>query len=483
MALRQLMIGRDLAALKKTRDALTESVSEIAARLKAWEEKEKQAEEALEEITDETTDEERAAFEATVAEIEKEKAEIDADKEKSEKALREAEERIEALEKELDELNEKAKPQTSARNAEPKNKNNGGINMSESMDRRARIRAAAATEEGKHFIAGLRASMQGRGITGTTLTIPTEMLPLLRETILNYSVLRKHVNVVQLRGDAKQNILGAVPEAVWTATTGKINELALGFNQVTVDGHKVAGYIPIPNPYIEDSDEDLAGIALEYIGQGIGKALDKAILYGTGSNMPIGIVTRLAAATSPTWWQTNMPAFTNLSTTHVGKLSAAASTGAALYKEMLGVLGTIRNKYAGGSGDLFWAMSEATWIKLQSELLTINAAGSVVTGAAKVMPIIGGTVEILDLVPDNNIVGGFGNNYLLAERRGIQLAESMHAQFIEDNTLYRGTARYDGIPVAGEAFAAFSLTTTAVTTSATFATDTANATQSAGDDT
>ena len=104
------------------------------------------------------------------------------------------------------------------------------------------------------------------------------------------------------------------------------------------------------------------------------------------------------------------------------------------------------------------------------------------TGAAKVMPIIGGTVEFLDIVPDNNIVGGFGNNYLLAERRGIQLAESRHAQFVEDNTLYRGTARYDGIPVAGEAFAAFSLTTTAVTTSATFATDTANATQSAGDD-
>jgi hypothetical protein len=49
------------------------------------------------------------------------------------------------------------------------------------------------------------------------------------------------------------------------------------------------------------------------------------------------------------------------------------------------------------------------------------------------------------------------------------------SQFIEDNTVFRGIARYDGRPAAGEAFAAFALSTTTIATTATFAADTANA--------
>ena len=91
------------------------------------------------------------------------------------------------------------------------------------------------------------------------------------------------------------------------------------------------------------------------------------------------------------------------------------------------------------------------------------------------MPVIGGAVELLDFVPANNIVGGWGQEYKLVQRKGIQIALSEHAQFIEDNTLFKGTSRWDGLPYYGEGFAAFSLTTTAVTTSVTFAADTANA--------
>jgi hypothetical protein len=34
----------------------------------------------------------------------------------------------------------------------------------------------------------------------------------------------------------------------------------------------------------------------------------------------------------------------------------------------------------------------------------------------------------------------------------VQLAQSEHVQFIEDNTVFKGTARYDGRPIFGEAF-------------------------------
>ena len=64
--------------------------------------------------------------------------------------------------------------------------------------------------------------------------------------------------------------------------------------------------------------------------------------------------------------------------------------------------------------------------------------------------------------------------YLLAERAGTQLTQSEHARFIEDQTVFKGTARYDGKPVIPEAFGVMSLTTTAPATTATFAPDTAN---------
>ena len=70
--------------------------------------------------------------------------------------------------------------------------------------------------------------------------------------------------------------------------------------------------------------------------------------------------------------------------------------------------------------------------------------------------------------------------YLLAEREGTALDQSEHVQFIQDNTVFRGTARYDGRPVFGEAFVAINISqadlAAAPTAGAvTFATDSANA--------
>ena len=94
---------------------------------------------------------------------------------------------------------------------------------------------------------------------------------------------------------------------------------------------------------------------------------------------------------------------------------------------------------------------------------------------ADTMPVVGGEIVELNFIPDGNIIVGYGNAYLLAERAGTKLGQSEHVRFIEDQTVFKGTARYDGKPVIAEAFAVFSITSTAPTTSGiTFAADTAN---------
>lgn len=474
MALRQLLISRRLEELRNELTTLQTAREEITNRRNAWAEREARAVAALEEINDATTDEERAAFESEAAEIEVENAAIRADEEANDTRTNEINEEMQNLETELEELNKRGnptKPQTTHRSGE------SNITVRErgerNMELRERVRDICTNDETRNFINNLRSNHQ-RGVTNVEYTIPTVMIPLIRETTNKYSKLLKHVNHQAIKGEAKQNILAAAPEAVWTETVKKINEIEFGFTQLQMDGSKLGAYVAVPNPYLDDSDENLTAIIIDYLGQSQGYALDKAIIYGTGKNMPVGIMTRLGAETEPTWWQEKMPAFTALKGTRVGKLSGASVTGAAMFQEIMKVLGAARQKYTGGAGGKFWAMAEDTYMTLQSALVTINAAGAVTTGAQMVMPVIGGAVELLDFIPSGTIIGGYGNQYTLIERAGVKITPSEHAMFLADNTVFKSTSRWDGMPVAGEGFAAFSLTTTAPTTTQGFAEDKAN---------
>lgn len=472
MALRQLMIAREMQNLRAEQDKLTEALTGITERRTAWKAREANAEKALEEINDESTAEERAAFDAEAAEIEAEDKQITADENANATRSGEITTRLAELQTELDELNARAANPGNPAAAGPEN--NHTTTTTERGHDIMEIREMVQAEEVRTFLGNFRTAIRTGSVSGAKLTIPTIMLPMISAATERYSKLIKHVNHVRISGEGKQNMLGSVPEAVWTDMAGRINPVNLVINQILTDGYKLGAYVAVPNPYLEDSDENLAAIIIDMLGQSNGYALDKGILYGIGANSPIGISTRLAATSQPSWWQTNMPSFTDLHSSNVGTLSASNVTGAALYKEIMAVLGKAKSTYNAGRGDKFWAMNDATWLQLQSELLSINAAGAVVTGAEKVMPIIGGAVEILDFVPDHEIIGGNGNQYLLVERKGIQVAVSEHALFLDDQTAFKATSRWDGIPVSGEGFAKFVLGTSS-TTAPTLAVDNANA--------
>lgn len=331
--------------------------------------------------------------------------------------------------------------------------------------------ALLAREDVKEFLERVRSlGRETRAVTGADLTIPEVMLELIRENISRYSKLIAKVNLRPVPGKARQNIMGAVPEAVWTEACATLNELSFGFNQIEVDGYKVGGFIAICNAILEDSDLNLASEIMDVIGQAIGYAIDKAILYGTGVKMPLGILTRLAQEVEPSGWGAHAPAWKDLSSTSLTTITG--KTGIALYQEMILASGAAKSTYARGS--LTWVMNETTKAQLVAQAMNVNAAGAIVSGQGGTMPVVGGDIVTLDFVPDGDIIYGYFDLYLLAQRAGAQLAQSEHVRFIEDQTVFRGTARYDGMPVFGEAFGAVNISGKAPTTSATFAPDTAN---------
>ena len=318
-----------------------------------------------------------------------------------------------------------------------------------------------------------RTQSQTRGIEGGGLTIPVVMLDIIAENMYRYSKLLNRIRVRNVNGEARQTVAGLVPEAVWTEMCGVINELTFVFNQVTLDGYKVAGFIPVCNSLLEDNDVNLASMIVEMLSEAVGLAMDKAILYGKGSayKMPMGIVTRLAQTSKPESYPANAREWVDLHTSNVLSIDNSL-TGTAFWAALQIDVSAAYNRYA--RGEMFWAMNSKTYAKLKAKAIATNLDGAFVAMIGGTLPIVSGDIEILEFMPDNDIVGGFGDLYLLGLRAGMTIDVSREVQFIQDNTVFKGKMRADGVPVIAEAFVAINIAGSTPTTSMVFAGDDAN---------
>lgn len=468
--LKQLMLRKKIEKARAALDAYLENDN--------FEQRSSELEASIEQAE---TEEEITVVEEEIEKLDQEKGDFD-------KKKTELETEIQALETELEELNAN-QPEESTRSTERKfqkrNNNPGGENMLTKRYKffgtmqRSEVEELLQRSDVQEFLSSTRSLIkEKRAVNGSDLLVPTVMLELLRDSLHRYSKLISKVNLKPVSGKARQNIVGSIPEAIWTEMVGTLNELSFGFNQVEVDGYKVGGFIAVPNSILQDSDIALANEIMDMLGQAIGLAVDKAILYGKGVKMPVGIVTRLAETAKPSYWGNKEIEWKGLSSTHLLLSNPEATSDVEFYKDLVLKLGKAKGNYS--NGQKFWAMSTNTLAAMQARALTFNAAGAIVSGQTNTMPILGGEVVTLDFIPENVIIGGYGSLYLLAERAGASLAQSEHAQFIQDNTVFRGTARYDGRPVFGEAFVAINISQEELAeapkpTDVTFAADTANA--------
>lgn len=327
---------------------------------------------------------------------------------------------------------------------------------------RSEFSAMVRADESQQFLSRIRSAIRDkRSIEGGELLIPDNFMGLIRENVPLYSKLYRHVYARRLKGKGRQTLPGTIPEAIWTEMCDELNELSLSFSGVQLDGYKVGGFVAICNAMLEDADIDLALEVLTTIIKSIALALDKAICYGTGTMMPLGIVTRLAQTEKPAVYPHKL-AWKDVSATHLIALSN--KTGKELFKALVNAAGKINADY--GDGEIFWVMNRTTKMKLLSESLEVNASGAIVAGMNNTMPVVGGEIETLSFIPDDVIIGGGDGLYSLLERAGMSLRTCDQTRAIQDQTVFIGTARYDGLPVIADAFIAIGLGTTKPTADA-----------------
>ncbi len=472
--------------LQKKRTALNTKLKQLRAKQKKLRDQETDLEkeiEALEEIP--------AEIEAQVDELSQQQTQVSDDIAQVLDELETIEAQLDAIEQDGagdpadDEEEERGRPAPQRRAAaQPVIPESGSFrSRSRCFTSRSQRDAFYALSDVKEFLGRVR-SMLGakpasrRGVTGADLTIPTVVLDLLRDNMNEYSKLITKVRKKSIKGRARQNVLGEVPEGVWTEMPGVLNELTFTLTEVEMDGYKVGGYIPIDNYMLEDSDVNLGEEILYMLGQAIGLALDKAIVYGTGAKMPVGFVTRLAETAEPAYWGDNQGTWTDLHTSNVKKLSLTAKAGTEFFDPLLRALGVAKTNYTDGIRT--WVMNETTKTDLLIRSLGVNSAAALVAGMENTMPILGGEIVTEEFMPDNTIAGGALGAYLLSERDGGQFGYSDLPLYIQDKTVFKGTARYDGKPVRGENFVIVNYANVDPATTISFAPDTAN-TESGGE--
>lgn len=483
--LKLLMLRKKLETAKEMLRKHLETGAELRNRREAFDLRQKEIETSINELNADSTQEERDAVDQAISEQEENGKKLTEDEATFETEKGGLEKEVSDIENEINEIEERtgaagrSTPKTNTfeeRQVENFMKNRTkffGMNMEQRT-------AFVAREDVKNFLTDVRsrfsaAHTETRGISGGEVAVPTIILEVIRENICDYSKLIKYVRLRNVKGKARQPILGEVPEAVWTEATKYLNELDMDLNAIEADAFKLGGYISIPNSVLEDGEDiNLAEEIMQAMGESIGKAIDRAIPYGTGVKMPLGFITRLTQTSKPANYPDFAPEWKDLSKSNIIELDASNKTGVEFFAELIEKLGKAKPK--GAIGNPFWLMTRQTHLTIMAKALAFNAAAALTAGINNTMPIVGGDIVELDesIMPENTIAGGYGEKYLLAERGGANLTTSEHAKFVEDQTVIKSTHRYDGTPISAESFIVLSIDGLAPVTSVNFADDYAN---------
>lgn len=462
MALKVLMLRKKKENKQKELDELRNNSD--------FETREKELEAAVNELDENATEEEKETVEKEVELFEQEKKDFEEKEKNLEQEIKDIEEEIKA--------EEEKQPKPDLANPAQSNNERKAGNLMETRDKFFGLNMEQRTmlfanEEVKSFMSNLRSlfGKEKRSTKNTELTIPVNFLPMIKQIIEENSKLLKYTNLSSITGTGRIIIMGTYPEGIWTEQCASLNELDLGFNDVEVDGFKVGGFFKICNAILEDNDVNLAGEFINALGIAIGKAIDKAIVYGTGIKMPVGFVTRLAQETKPDNYSLTGREWKDLHTSNI--ITITGKTGIELFKELVRARKVIVNDYS--SENLVWVMNEKTHLDLLVEAMSTNVSGAIVSAmTGNTMPVAGGVIEELNFMADGDIAFGYMKNYKTVERKGVQIAQSDQVLFLDDQTAFKGTARYDGKPVIDEAFGILNISGTAPTKSVIFAPDKAN---------
>ena len=285
------------------------------------------------------------------------------------------------------------------------------------------IRESLQIEEVRSFYQNLANAMtEKRSLTGAEKVVPLEVIDRIESKLGDYSTLLQEVTIEKIGGTSRAVIAGDIPTAIWFEIGKKaLDELDDALEGVEFDGFGLGGYVAVPNIIIENSLINLASHIEDRLAKSIAKALDSAILNGTGTKQPTGVI-----KSAP-----------------VGNKVTSDGT----ITDLIAKLATVDTD--GTGNEVIAVMNRATYYsKIVPKTLAV-AANGVLTGSYA-LPF---RVVLSAYAADNQVIFGDFKQFLLAQRSEIRVESSTEVQFTSDNTVFKGVGFYDGKATKAKAFA------------------------------
>lgn len=250
---------------------------------------------------------------------------------------------------------------------------------------------------------------------------------------------------IQLSGNSNSMKINAVSEssradgsrwggvrAYWTAEAGDKTNATPAFRQIELNLKKLTGLAYVTDELLQDAVA-LEQVLMQAFSEEIGFKLDDAIIRGTGSGQPQGILTAACLVTQAK--ETGQDADTFV-----------AENAFNMYARL----------YAPSMGNAVWFINQSVWPQLFRMGLSVGLGGApIFLPAGSIagqpyntllgLPII--AIEQTDTVGDlGDVILADMSQYLLADKGGIQSASSIHVRFVNDESVFRFVYRVDGQP-------------------------------------
>lgn len=408
MALKQLMINKKIEQRKADLEKLQTRSQELQIR----------ESELITAIDEAKTDEEVTAVEGEIEKLEADKAE----NEESKKAL---EEEIACLEAEIEEIRSKIK------NPVSQHKEREGQVMN-----RLQVRELLKTgeyyerSEVKEFYDKFR---NIRAVAGEGLVIPQIIINRIMDIMGDYTTLYPLVDKIRAKGTARILVDTDTTAATWIEMKGTLATGEVGtITNVDFDGFKVGKVTFVDNSMLDDSLINLDEYVCKKLARAIGLALDKAIVKGEGaaSKQPDGIIPKLPESNKVVL--TTMNGIADV-VKHIGKIDTGEDS----------------------VGEIVAVMKRSTYYDRFLEFtIQVNSQGNVVGKLPNLSSpdLLGLRVVFNNNMNTDEVLFGEFDKYTLVEREDISIDKSEHVKFTEDQTGFRGKARFDGKPVKAKAF-------------------------------
>ncbi|TCN00855.1 HK97 family phage major capsid protein [Paenibacillus sp. BK033] len=415
--LRQLMIGKKIEQRKS-------ALAELLEQERGLDLRSANLEAALEEAN---TEEEISTVEGEVTTIENERSELTA-----KKTTLEGE--IAALEGELEQLNSAAPSNTTRSNTNQSNQNERGAEGMNKLQVRELLKTGEYYKRSE-VVEFYEKFKNLRAVSGGELTIPEVVVNRIMDIMGDFTTLYPLVDKIQVKGTTRILIDSDTSAATWIEQSAALPTGDVGtITNVDFDGFKVGKVTFVDNYLLQDSIINLDAYVTKKIARAIAKALDLAIIKGTGSanKQPGGVIPAIPAGNK-----------------------VNVDEDADLLKNLVKQIGLI-DTGDDSVGEIVAVMKRSTYYnRLVGYSIQVDSSGNIVGKLPNLTnpDLVGLRVVFNNNMDADKVLFGDFSQYTLVERENITIDTSTHVKFTEDQTAFRGKGRFDGKPVKAGAFA------------------------------